>query len=61
MPAAPAAAGAIEVLRADIAALEVDAIVILEVFAKKSQSTPNEIIATCRARLGRYLAATKEE
>ncbi|MFA5668048.1 MAG: type II toxin-antitoxin system RelE/ParE family toxin [Balneolaceae bacterium] len=31
-----------------------DAIVILEVFAKKSQKTPTEIIAVCKKRLAIY-------
>lgn len=31
-----------------------DAIVILDVFAKKTRSTPNQVIERCRRRLGRY-------
>jgi len=34
-----------------------DAIVILEVFAKKSRATPKAILAVCRERLARYRAA----
>lgn len=34
--------------------LDSDAIVILEVFAKKSRETPQEVIETCKARLKRY-------
>ena len=38
-------------------ALEEDAIVILEVFAKKTESTPEKVVAACRQRLRRYRAA----
>lgn len=31
-----------------------DAIIILEVFAKKSQKTPQEVIDVCKKRLARY-------
>jgi len=31
-----------------------DAIVIAEVFSKKSQQTPNAVIAVCKTRLKRY-------
>jgi phage-related protein len=31
-----------------------DAIVIVEVFAKKTQKTPNDVIQTCRKRLKEY-------
>jgi phage-related protein len=31
-----------------------DAIVIVEVFSKKTRSTPHSVIETCRARLRRY-------
>ncbi len=34
-----------------------DAVVLLEVFAKKSGRTPKRIIQTCRRRLENYLAA----
>jgi phage-related protein len=37
--------------------IDADAIVILEVFAKKSQSTPKGVIETCKSRLKRYEAA----
>jgi phage-related protein len=34
--------------------VDADAVVILEVFAKKTAQTPQEIIAACRARLREY-------
>ena len=34
--------------------IDTDAIVILEVFAKKTQTTPNSVIETCRQRLKEY-------
>jgi phage-related protein len=34
--------------------LDEDAIVIAEVFAKKTRETPNKIIETCKARLSAY-------
>ena len=34
--------------------IDQDAIVILEVFAKKSQKTPQEVIDRCKKRLARY-------
>ena len=34
--------------------LDEDAVVILEVFAKKTEQTPPHVIATCRMRLRRY-------
>jgi phage-related protein len=34
--------------------IDTDAIVILEVFAKKTQTTPNSVIETCRRRLKEY-------
>lgn len=37
--------------------LEPDAIVILEVFPKKTQATPQPIIHSCRSRLAQYLRA----
>ena len=37
--------------------LDVDAIVILEVFEKKTNQTPPAVIATCRQRLQRYEGA----
>jgi phage-related protein len=36
-----------------------DAVVILEVFEKKTQQTPTAVIATCRQRLSRYRAITQ--
>jgi phage-related protein len=34
--------------------IDADAIVIVEVFAKKTQTTPNSVIETCRQRLKEY-------
>ena len=34
--------------------LDTDAVVIVEVFAKKTPQTPQEVITTCRRRLGEY-------
>jgi phage-related protein len=41
---------------------DVDAIVVVEVFAKKTQATPQDVIAACQRRLGVYdaLADDKE-
>ena len=36
-----------------------DAVVILDVFAKKTEATPQGVLATCRRRLTQYHAATK--
>ncbi len=36
---------------------EEDAIVILEVFAKKTSRTPEKVVAACRQRLRRYREA----
>ena len=38
-----------------------DAIVIVEVFAKKSSATPKKSIETCRARLKRYDRLMKDD
>ena len=38
-----------------------DAIVILEVFSKKTQTTPVQILEICRKRLAAYLRAMAEE
>jgi phage-related protein len=35
--------------------IDTDAIVILEVFAKKAQQTPKEVIDNCKKRLARYI------
>lgn len=35
--------------------IDTDAIVILEVFAKKTQQTPKEVIDSCKKRLARYI------
>lgn len=37
--------------------LDVDAVVILEVFAKTGRATPALIMKSCKSRLRRYLAA----
>ena len=37
--------------------LDVDAVVILEVFPKASRTTPDTVMKSCRDRLRRYLAA----
>lgn len=34
--------------------VDADAVVILEVFSKKTQTTPKRVIQTCRARLAMY-------
>ena len=34
-----------------------DAIVILEVYSKKTQSTPSQVIAVCRKRLAAFVKA----
>ncbi|MGE0639334.1 MAG: type II toxin-antitoxin system RelE/ParE family toxin [Thermoanaerobaculia bacterium] len=34
--------------------LDADAVVLLEVFAKKTRATPSSVIQTCRRRLRRY-------
>jgi len=39
--------------------LDADAVVILEVFAKKTGTTPKAVIATCRKRLKDYDSARK--
>jgi phage-related protein len=36
-----------------------DAIVILDVFEKKTQTTPQSVLATCRRRLAQYHAVTQ--
>lgn len=41
-----------------------DAVVVLDVFSKKSRTTPNTVLAACRERLAAYLTAvraTKEQ
>jgi phage-related protein len=39
--------------------IDADAIVILDVFAKKTRATPKAVIATCRKRLKEYDNAGK--
>ena len=41
--------------------LEPDAVVILQIFSKKTQKTPKAVIDVCKERLKRYLKAVKEE
>ena len=41
--------------------LDPDAIVIVEVFEKKSKKTPRHVIETCKRRLRAYDAATAED
>ena len=38
-----------------------DAIIILEVFSKKTQATPPQVIETCRKRLAAYLRVTTDK
>jgi phage-related protein len=38
-----------------------DAIVILDVFSKKAQTTPVQILEICRKRLAAYLRATADK
>jgi phage-related protein len=40
--------------------IDTDAIVILEVFAKKSQKIPREVIDKCKKRLARYKQYTED-
>lgn len=40
--------------------IDADAIVILEVFKKKSQATPREVIKACKARIKRYDEVSKK-
>lgn len=40
--------------------LDHDAVVILEVFRKKSQQTPKHIIVTCRKRIALYKRISRE-
>ena len=39
---------------------DADAVVILEVFSKKTQQTPPRIVAVCRSRIRRYDKVTKK-
>ena len=41
--------------------LEPDAVVILDIFSKKTTKTPRAVIDLCKERLGRYLKAAKED
>ena len=40
-----------------IYALDPDAIAVLDVFSKKSNKTPSEIVTNCRRRLGAFRAS----
>lgn len=42
-------------------AVETDAIVILEVFDKRTQKTPKHVIESCRHRLTLYRRAVRED
>jgi phage-related protein len=42
-------------------ALERDAIVLLEVFEKKTEKTPKQVIDSCRERLPRFRRVVREE
>lgn len=39
--------------------LESDAVVVLDVFSKKTQATPKKVIDTCKSRIDNYLKKTK--
>jgi phage-related protein len=39
---------------------DADAVIIAEVFSKKTRATPSEVIDVCRTRLRKYDDATKE-
>lgn len=41
--------------------VDADAIVIMEVFSKKTQATPRQVIEVCQRRLRAYDQATREE
>jgi phage-related protein len=41
--------------------LDVDAVVIVEVFQKRTQRTPRHVIEDCRRRLRQYDLASREE
>lgn len=41
--------------------LESDAVVILDIFSKKTTKTPKAVIDVCKERLKRYLKVAKEE
>ena len=39
--------------------IDADAVVLLDVFAKKTQATPKHVVETCKARLSMYLDVRK--
>lgn len=41
--------------------LEEDAVVILDIFSKKTTRTPKAVLDVCKARLKRYLKTAKED
>ena len=43
-----------------ICRLDADAVVIAEVFSKKAKQTPRHVLDTCRRRLKRYDALSKD-
>jgi phage-related protein len=49
-----------DVVRRIIYRVDSDAVVIVEVFTKKTRTTPKHVIATCRWRLRRYDAVSVE-
>jgi phage-related protein len=44
-----------------VCSVEPDAILILDLFAKKTRTTPKTVIDACRRRLRSYEAATRDE
>ena len=44
-----------------IVRLDVDAVVILDIFGKKTRRLPEQIVAACRDRLRRYDAIDREQ
>lgn len=41
--------------------LDIDAVVILEVFSKSSRATPDAVMESCRKRLRNYLVAIRDK
>jgi phage-related protein len=40
--------------------VEADAVVILEVFSKKTEATPRDVVETCRTRLAAYVKVARK-
>ena len=38
--------------------VDTDAVVVLDIFSKKTQATPDQVLDVCRKRLAAYLRAT---